>query len=104
MPDTHAPAEPMAMLQEDYGEEIGLPQTPRAIAEVSGGQAPGYQELYRAAVDGRIPAHQRHNGRRFVYRRDLAEIARHFGIALAAAHEPRDAERPATPAPVTVTA
>jgi hypothetical protein len=60
---------------------IPLSLVPRKIAELSGGRAPTYPEIYRAVLNAKIPATQT-RGRWHVESDDLPAAARACGIEL----------------------
>jgi hypothetical protein len=61
---------------------IPLPRVPRELAALTGAnQGPGYRRCYTAALDGAIPTEMR-NGRHFVRRTDLPQIARALGLSV----------------------
>ena len=69
---------------------FSLPQGPRVLADFIGQRAPNYQALYRAVIDGRIPA-ERHDGRWWLRHEDMPEIARTFGLPVPSEAEPAEA-------------
>ena len=54
---------------------INLTCAPREIGELTGKKPPTYRSLYNRVVDGQLPA-ERHNGRWYLSRADLANIAK----------------------------
>ena len=63
--------------------DIPLPNLAAALRAQHGTLAPRYVELYRACLDGQIPAHQ-DRGRWYVKRDDLPRIAEILALPLAA--------------------
>lgn len=63
---------------------IPLPILSRALANHTGAQALPYRKIYQGALDGRFPAIQE-NGRWFVSRQDLDNVAEAFGLSKVAA-------------------
>jgi hypothetical protein len=59
---------------------IPLSNVPRHLAAFKGAR-PSYTAVYRAVLDGALPAEQT-RGRWFVSVDDLPEIAEHFGMTL----------------------
>ena len=61
--------------------DIPLPKLPRALRDACG-DAPSYGAVYRAVLDGTIPARQ-DRGRWYVARTDLPKVAELFDLAVA---------------------
>jgi hypothetical protein len=74
---------------------IPLPQLPRRLAEHTGRRpGPSYASLYRAVLDGRLPAVR--NSRSWeVDEADLPEVARTLGLAPAPTAGSKRAQRAA---------
>lgn len=64
---------------------IPLTRVPRAIAELTGGPAPTYRQVYNGVLDGTVPAEQGGNGRYDVRTADVPTIAKHYGYLSEAA-------------------
>lgn len=60
-------------------ETIPLSQLPRSL-KVQYGQAVSYRKLYMATLDGDLPAEKADDGRWYVQRADLHDIAKAFGL------------------------
>lgn len=69
------------------GELIPLSLLPRELAALTGRQAPGYRRLYALALDGRIQTEHR-NGRHYLRRERLPEVAELVGLTASAARQP----------------
>lgn len=59
-------------------DRIPLTSIPRQLA-VFDGRRPDYPQVYKATINGDIPAEQT-KGRWFVLSSDLDTVARHFGM------------------------
>jgi hypothetical protein len=62
-------------------DSIPLPRLPGVIAGLSGGPAPTYREIYKAACDAAIPVRWV-RGRGYVDALNVAAVAANFGIDL----------------------
>ena len=63
-------------------KSLGLPRVCPKVAELTGQPLPGgYNRLYAAVVDGRIPA-RNENGRWYVSENDLPAVASVFGLII----------------------
>ena len=62
---------------------IGLTELPTALRRLTGAEPPPYRALYAKVVDGAVPA-ERTRGRWYVDRRNLAAIAKGFGLTVPA--------------------
>lgn len=67
---------------------IPLTSLPRELAEAYPGSAVPYRRCYILTLDGLLPAAQESNGRWFVERSDLPEVARVLGLSVAQAQPP----------------
>ena len=73
------------MLNASPAERIGLAHSPREILNLTGRSVPGgYPRVYRLVLAGLIPAEQE-NGRWFINRADLPQIAASLGLEKASA-------------------
>ena len=63
-------------------DRIPLPALPRELGTIAGGKTKPYSVCYKAAVDARIPVLQGDNGRYFVERSKLSEIALALGLTV----------------------
>lgn len=67
------------VLEESTNENVGLADLPRLLKSITGERV-AYQSLYRAILDGDIPAGKAINGRWFVRRSDIPEIIEAFDL------------------------
>lgn len=68
------------MLNASHAERIGLAHSPREILSLTGRSVPGgYTRIYKLVLAGAIPAEQE-NGRWYLNRADLPQIAASLGL------------------------
>lgn len=63
-------------------DPIRLPDAARELAVFTGGPTRPYSIIYRAVLDGRIPATRGSNGRYSIERSKLPEVARALGLTV----------------------
>ena len=72
---------------------IPLTSLPRELAEAYPGSSVPYRRCYVLTLDGLLPATQENNGRWFVERADLPEVAKVLGLSNTPA-QPPEAQAP----------